>query len=80
MKKAFTELLERQELIQKLIDRGYGQLVDVLLMDDSYTKKGRLNKSAACRELGWKPKQLEDALKECKMLLQGDLGWEDEET
>ncbi len=79
MKKAFTELLERQELIQKLIDRGYGQLVDVLLMDDSYTKKGRLNKSAACRMLGWKPKQLEDALKECKMLLLSDLGWEDEE-
>jgi hypothetical protein len=80
MNKTFTELLERQELIQKLIDRGYGQLIDVLLMDDSYTKKGRLNKSAVCRKLGWKPKQLEDALKECKILLLSDFGWEDEEV
>lgn len=79
MKKAFTELLEREELIQKLKDKGYAELVDVLLMDDSYTKKGRLNKSAVCRILNWKPKQLEDALKECKILLLGDLGWDGEE-
>ncbi len=79
MKKTFTEILERQELIQKLIDKGYAQLIDVLLMDDSYTKKGRLNKSAVCRKLDWKPKQLEDALRECKLILRGDLGWEDEE-
>jgi hypothetical protein len=77
MKKSFTELLERQELIQKLIDKGYGELIDVLLMDDSYTKKGRLNKSAVCRKLGWKPKQLEDALNECKSLLLVDIGWEE---
>lgn len=75
MNKTFVEFLEKQELIQKLIDRGYAQLVDVLLMDENYTKKGRLNKSAACRELGWKPKQLEDALKECKSLLMHDLDW-----
>lgn len=78
MKKAFTEILERQELIQKLIDKGHDKLIDVLLMDSSYTKKGRLNKSAVCRELGWKPKQLEDALKECKILLMDDLSWDDE--
>lgn len=80
MKKAFTELLEREELIYKLINQGHAQLVDVLLRDDSYTKKGRLNKSAVCRILDWKPKQLEDALKECKILLLGDLGWGDEEA
>lgn len=79
MKKTFIEILERTELIQKLIDKGFGELMDVLLMDESYTKKGRLNKSAVCRMLRWKPKQLEDALKECKILLLGDLGWEDEE-
>lgn len=77
MTKTFTELLERQELIDKLVGKGYDALVDVLLKHDSYTKKGRLNKSSVCRQLGWKPKQLEDALYECKCLLIGDVGWED---
>jgi hypothetical protein len=34
-----------------------------------YTKKGRLNKSGACRILGWKPKELEEALDSCKDIL-----------
>jgi hypothetical protein len=74
-KKSSTENLERQELIQKLIDRGYGDLVEALLMNEKsvYTKKGRLNKCGACRILGWKPKELEDALKECKEILGMDL-------
>jgi hypothetical protein len=79
MRKAFTELLERQELIQKLVNKGWGQLVDALLKVENYTKKDRLNKSAICRDLKWKPKQLEDALEECKSLLQGDLGWEEDD-
>jgi len=33
-----------------------------------YTKAGRLNKSGACRALGWKTKQLEDAIEECRCL------------
>ena len=66
-----TDLLEQQELIQKLVDRGHGELVEALLENESkvYTKKGRLNKSGACRVLGWKPKQLEDALGECREIL-----------
>lgn len=74
-KNNLSELLERQELIQKLVDRGYGKLVEVLLMNESkvYTKKGRLNKSGACRILGWKPKQLEDALNKCRDILKEDL-------
>ena len=70
MSKNLTEVLEQQELIQKLIDKGYGELIDALLMNESkvYTKKGRLNKSGACRALGWKTKQLEDALEECRAL------------
>jgi len=69
------ESLERQELIQKLIDRGYGELIDALLMNETkvYTKKGRLNKSGACRVLGWKPKELEDALEACREILQQDV-------
>lgn len=68
MSKNLTEVLEQQELIQKLIDSGFGELIDALLMNESkvYTKKGRLNKSGACRVLGWKTKQLEDAIEECR--------------
>ena len=65
------EVLEQQELIQKLIDAGYSELVDVFLSNESqvYTKKGRLNKSGACRVLDWKTKQLEDALEACRSIL-----------
>ncbi len=68
--------LENQELIQKLIDKGYGNLVDAFLLNDSkvYTKKGRLNKSGACRVLKCKPKDLEDAIKACQELLQKEMG------
>ena len=66
------EVLEREELIQKLKAAGYGPLIDLLLLNEAevYTKKGRLNKSGACRVLGWKPKQLEDALEGCRVVLQ----------
>ena len=54
------EYLERQELIKKLIENGYGEIVTALLEDEKrvYTKKGRLNKSGACRKL----KQLSKAI------------------
>ena len=67
--------IERQELIQKLIKSGYGNIVQVLLENENkvYTKKGRLNKSGACRKLKLKTKQLEDKLLEMKNLLKEDL-------
>lgn len=67
--------IERQELIQKLVDKGYGELVEALLLNENkvYTKKGRLNKSGTCRVLKWKPKQLADALEECKKILKDDV-------
>jgi hypothetical protein len=36
------ELMERTELIQKLVDSGYGELVEALLYNESkvYTKRG----------------------------------------
>ena len=51
------------------------------LLNDSkvYTKKGRLNKSGACRVLKCKPKELEDAIKACQELLKRDLSEEQEE-
>ena len=68
---SLLESIERAELIDKLKEKGYGDLVEALLMNENqvYTKKGRLNKSGACRVLGWKTKQLEDALEECRKLL-----------
>ena len=70
-----VEILERTELIQKLIDNGYSELVEALLYNEGkvYTKKGRLNKSGACRVLGWKTKQLEDSLAECRRILGGGI-------
>ena len=70
------ENLERQELIKKLVDNGYGEIVAALLEDEKkvYTKKGRLNKSGACRRLNLKSKQLEDKLAEMRELLKMDLG------
>lgn len=73
--KSIFDQLENQELIQKLIDNGFQKLVDAFLLNDSkvYTKKGRLNKSGACRVLKCKPKELEDAIKACQELLKRDL-------
>jgi hypothetical protein len=67
--------IERQELIKKLIDNGYGSIVSALLEDEKkvYTKKGRLNKSGACRKLKIKAKQLEDKLAEMRDLLKKDM-------
>jgi hypothetical protein len=68
MAKNMFESIEQQEIIQMLIDKGFGELIDALLMNENqvYTKKGRLNKSGACRVLAWKTKELEDAIQACK--------------
>jgi hypothetical protein len=75
------EQFEKQELLQKLIDKGYGKLIDMLLSNEKevYTKKGRLNKSGACRVLGWKPKELDEALAQCREILKNDIFTEDNE-
>jgi nucleoside-diphosphate-sugar epimerase len=75
------EQIEKQELLQKLIDKGYGNLIDALLSNEKevYTKKGRLNKSGACRVLGWKPKELDEALAQCREILKRDIFTEDGE-
>ena len=77
MVSSMVEDIERQELIQKLIKKGYGELIEALLSNENkvYTKKGRLNKSGTCRVLGWKSKQLEDALEECKNILETDFDY-----
>lgn len=73
--------LENQELIQKLIDNGFKDLVDAFFLNDNkvYTKKGRLNKSGACRVLKCKPKDLEDAIQACKEILCVDIDESEED-
>jgi len=73
--RSLFDQIENQELIQKLIDGGFGDLVDAFLSNDSrvYTKKGRLNKSGACRVMKCKPKDLEDQIKACQELLRKEL-------
>jgi len=73
--------LEMLEIIEKLKANGYTKLVECLLdhESDCYTKKGRLNKSATTRKMGWKSKQLEDALLGMRELLGVDFGIEIDE-
>lgn len=69
-----TSGIEMQEIIAKLKEKGYSELVECLMDNEAecYTKKGRLNKSSTCRRMDWKNKQLEDALTEMRELLQKD--------
>lgn len=69
--------IEMQEVIQKLRANGHGQLLDCLFDEsECWTKKGRLNKSATIRFLGWKSKQLEDALQAMKELLKNEYNFD----
>lgn len=81
-----TSGIEMQEIIEKLKENGFSDIVECLIdnENDCYTKKARLNKSGTCRKMGWKNKQLEDALSEMRELLKDDFdflddGEEDEE-
>ena len=70
----FEKEIETQELINKLIDAGFGSMVNSFLSNERehFTKNGRLNKSGTCRQLQLKPKQLEDMLANCRELLKND--------
>lgn len=63
--------LEIQEVVEKLKEHGYGDLIECLMDNEAecYTKKGRLNKSATCRKTGLKTKDLEDKLRNMRDLL-----------
>ena len=76
-----VKAIEMREIIQKLKENGYSELVECLLDNESdcYTKRGRLNKSATIRKLGWKSKQLEDALAEMREILHIDFGMDEDE-
>ena len=73
MAKSVIDSIEQQELVDKLISAGYGELVEALLNNNkNFTKRSRLNKSSTCRFLGWKSKQLEDALEACREVLKNE--------
>jgi len=74
-----AQSLEMQEVIAKLKDKGFSELVECLLENenDCYTKKGRLNKSATTRRLGWKSKQLEDSLKVMREILKEEFDFQE---
>lgn len=74
MRKNFVEILERQEILDILEKSGLGHQIETLLLNESrvYTKKGRLNKSGACRVLGLKPKQLDEFLAKCRNIIRAD--------
>jgi len=78
-KRNFQEVIEQQEIIQKLIDNGFGELVEAFLSNEGevYTKKGRLNKSGACRVLDWKTSHLEAILRDAKELVKDDFDLEE---
>jgi hypothetical protein len=73
-----VQALEMLEVINKLREAGYSELVDCLLDNekDCYTKKGRLNKSSTCRKLNWKGKKLEDALQHMREILKSEFDFD----
>jgi len=76
-----TSGIEMQEIIEKLKKNGHENIVQCLIDNESdcYTKKSRLNKSGTCRKMGWKNKQLEDALEEMRELLKEDFDFLNDE-
>lgn len=69
-----VDQLERQELIQKLLKSEYKHEIETLLANDTKftTKRGRCNKSGACRLLDCKTKQLENIFAACRKILGND--------
>lgn len=74
MKNKFLEGVENNELLNILENSYLKEKINLLLSNESlvYTKKGRLNKSGACRILNMKNKELETFLEECRKILEVD--------
>lgn len=74
MKNKFLEGIENSELLDILENSYLKEKINLLLSNENlvYTKKGRLNKSGACRILNMKNKELETFLEECRKILEVD--------
>ena len=75
MSNNFIDNIENQELMNKLIQAGYGEQIKILLENEDKwtTKKQRLNKSGACRILKCKPKELQQLLAKWQEILKEDM-------
>jgi hypothetical protein len=60
--------IEFRELLELAERHGLGEFCQVLMYGDCFTKKGRINKCAVCRELGLKPKEFEICYKRLRAL------------
>lgn len=71
MQNKFLDGIENSELITLLENSNLSEKINTILLNENivYTKKGRLNKSGACRVLNMKPKELDDFLVACKEVL-----------
>lgn len=72
--------IEQSELVEILKKNGLEDILEILYYENSpdekvFTKKARLNKSATCRALNCKPKDLEEKFKLCRKILGED--WND---
>ena len=81
MKNKFLEGVENTELLHILENSYLKEKINLLLSNENlvYTKKGRLNKSGACRILSMKNKELDTFLEECRKVLEVDQFLEPEE-
>jgi hypothetical protein len=68
------DLIENEEIVNKLKNSGLEDFINIMLENEKaiYTKKGRLNKSSACRSLDIKPKALEEYLQKCRDILKNE--------
>jgi len=69
--------IEEAELVDTLKKHGFSDVLEALYYENKtdhkvYTKKGRLNKSGACRAMDCKPKDLEETFKLCRKILGDD--------
>jgi hypothetical protein len=71
MRNKFLDGVENSELIALLENSSVKEKINTILLNESvvYTKKGRLNKSGACRILNMKPKELDDFIVECRDII-----------
>ena len=72
----FIKEIENKELIQKLIDHGFGKIVEAFIQSGNkmMTRNSRVNKSGCCRTLDLKVKQLDSCFELMRDLLREDLG------
>lgn len=65
-----TDAVEQAELIARLKEAGYANLLDALLDVDVYTSTGRLNLSGLARKLGIRPSKAAAIVQAARQILE----------